>query len=208
MDIKTERLLLLLKNAQAEYSEKNLVIPIPGFASKKFIAYCAMNKDLELLLAYIDALKENPNQTIKSALTFSLISLYGKCFTDASKNSYPKLEPSDLFKNEKEHSETHEMLMDLRHQFIAHRGETEKEIGIAFMLVPKGKPEEDSQIRFSQLKQISFNEDDLARISSLLKFIIEKLVVKIQATGQKLHDGMLKMFTAEELAMMIMNNAK
>lgn len=208
MDIKTQRLILLLKNAQAEYSAENLVIAIPGFASKKFIAYCAMKEDLELLLKYIDILKEKPDQTIQSALTFSTISLYGKCFTDASKNSYPKLEPSDLFKDDDDYADTHEILMDLRHQFIAHRGETEKEIGIAFMLVPKGKPEDSSQIRFSQLKQTAFNDDELEKIQKLIIYVIERLVEKIQTSGQKLHDGLMKMFTAEELAMMIMNNMK
>ena len=208
MDVKTERLLLLLKNAQTQYSEEYLVIAIPGFASKKFIAYCAMKEDLELLVKYIDIIKEKPNQTIKSALTFSVISLYGKCFTDASKNRYPKLEALDLFKTEENHATTHEMLMELRHQFIAHRGETEKEIGIAFMLVPKAKPAEDSKIRFSQLKQISFNEGEIEKIQNLVAYIIERLLEKIQVAGQKLHAGLLKTFTPEELAMMIMNNAK
>ena len=93
MDKTTERYIQLIKNVQTEYSDKYFSFAIPGFMSKKFIAYCAMKRDLELVLEYIELLKANQqNPTIKSSLTFSTIALYGKCFTDASKNKYPKLE--------------------------------------------------------------------------------------------------------------------
>lgn len=208
MNLRKQRLLLLMKDAQSAFSEKYLVLPIPGFASKKFIAYCAMKEDLELLLTFIELLKEKPQPTVQSALTISLISLYGKCFTDASKNSYPKLEPSDLFKNEEKFRVTHEILIDLRHQFIAHRGDTEKEIGIAFVIYPKGNTDEKSQMRFSQIRQTSFSDEEIEDIFDLIKYLIEKLIDKIQNAGQKLHEGFLKMFTVEELSMLIINNAK
>ncbi len=210
MDRTTERYIQLIKNAQAEYSEEYFAVAIPGFMSKKFIAYCAMKRDLELVIEYITFLKTNPqNATVKSSLTFSTIALYGKCFTDASKNNYPKLEPKSLFKDQDGFLETHEFLMDLRHQFIAHRGKTESEIGIAFMLIPKAKGnDEKSQIRFNQLKQYSFNTEKLTEFENLIKFIIAELDGKIQKSGQKLHDGLLNNFTPEQLTLMIMNNAK
>ena len=210
MDKTTERYIQLIKNAQAEYSAEYFAVAIPGFMSKKFIAYCAMKRDLELVLEYIELLKTNPqNAIIKSSLTFSTITLYGKCFTDASKNSYPKLEPKSLFKNQDELSATHDFLMDLRHQFIAHRGKTESEIGIAFMLIPKEKESGTrSQIRFNQLKQYTFNTEKLTEFESVITFIISELDKKIQKSGQKLHDGLLNNFTPEQLSLMIMNNAK
>jgi len=209
MDKTTERYIQLIKNAQAEYSEEYFAVAIPGFMSKKFIAYCAMKRDLELVLEYIEFLKTNPqNATIKSSLTFSTIALYGKCFTDASKNSYPKLEPNSLFANQDDFSKTHDFLMDLRNQFIAHRGKTESEIGIAFMLIPKKAGDSQSQIRFNQLKQYSFNTQKLTEFENLIKFIISELDKKIQKSGQKLHDGLLGNFTPEQLTFMVMNNAK
>jgi hypothetical protein len=208
MDTKTERLIHLIKHAQEKYSDEYLVLTVPGFIPKKFIAYCSMKEDLELILQYINELRQNPSGIIKSSLSYSLISLYGKCFADASKNSYPKLEPSNFFKEGDDYKETHKYLIDLRHQFIAHRGDTENEIGIAYMLVSKKESSNKTQVRFSQLKMTSFSEKDLVRIESLVKYIIEKLLEKIQKSGQKVHDGMLDLFTPEQLSLLIMNGAK
>lgn len=208
MDKETERYIELIKNAQEEFSDEYFVFAIPGFLTKKFIAYCAMKRDLELVTKYIALLKNNTNNmTVKSSLTFSLISLYGKCFTDASKNKYPKLEPKNLFKNQEDYLRIHKFLMDLRHQFISHRGETESEIGIAFMLMPK-KGDNRSQIRYSQFKQFSFNQSKLSEIKILIEFIISKLDDKIKKSGQKIYDGFFKLYTPEQIKSMMMNNIK
>lgn len=160
MDKKNQRLIKLIKNAQEEFAESHLVLAIPGFMSKKFIAYCAMKEDMELILEYIVLLRTKPSNLIESALSYSLISLYGKCFTDASKNSFPKLE-TNFFAEENNLLETHNYLMDLRNQFIAHRGDTESEIGISYIIIPKEKGDAQTQIRFSQVKQKSFSNVDL-----------------------------------------------
>src|SRR6187402_2333988 len=120
MDKKTKHLIRLIKNAQTEYAENHLVVAIPGFLSKKFIAYCAMHEDLKRTLEYIKILRTDVDPIVKSALTYSLIALYGKCYTDASKNKFPKLESKNLFEENTPLSETHNFLMNLRHQFIAH----------------------------------------------------------------------------------------
>lgn len=207
MSKKHERLIHLIKNAQDEFAKDYIVLAIPGFMSKKFIAYCAMKEDIELILKYIKILRTKPSNEIESALSYSLISLYGKCFTDASKNNFPKLE-SSIFKDHDHLSETHTYLMELRHQFIAHRGDTESEIGIAYMIMPKEKGDEKSQIRFSQVKQKSFSENDLNRFEEQMNFIHASLIEKIQKTGQKLHDGFLNVFTPEEIVKMLINNTK
>lgn len=208
MDKATERLINLVKQAQEQYSDEYLLVAVPGFMSKKFIAYCAMKEDLELILQYINELKNNPEKVIKSALSYALISLYGKCFTDATKSSFPKLEPSTLFKDGEENYETHKYLMELRHQFIAHRGDTENEIGVSYMLFPKKGSLDKTQLRFSQLKVVGFSKDDLDRFEVLVKYLVQKLLEKIQKSGEKVHDGMLKQFTPEQLALMLINGAK
>lgn len=207
MSKKDERLIKLIKKAQDKFSENYFISAIPGFMSKKFIAYCAMKEDMELILKYINLLREKPDDTIESALSYSLISLYGKCFTDASKSSFPKLE-SNIFAGKDNLIETHNYLMDLRHQFIAHRGDTESEIGIAYMLIPKVKNEQQTQIQFSQVKQKSFSKDDLDKFENQMKFIHSLLLDKIQKTGQKLHDSYLNLFTPEQIVTMVVNNAK
>ncbi|GAB4002172.1 hypothetical protein GCM10028807_60230 [Spirosoma daeguense] len=208
MDKKTDRLIRLVKQAQEQYSDEYLVIAVPGFISKKFIAYCAMKQDLELIIQYINELRANHTGIIKSALSYSLISLYGKCFTDASKNSFPKLEPSNLFSEGEDNYETHKYLMNLRHQFIAHRGDRENEIGISYMLIPKEGSLDNSQVRFSQIKMAGFSVEELDRIEGLLSYLIEKLWEKIQKSSQKVYDGVLSLFNPEQLSLMLMNAAK
>lgn len=208
MEKKTERLINLLKQAQNEFTENYLVLAIPGFLTKKFVAYCSMKEDIELITKYINLLRKEEDHIIKSSLSYAMISLYGKCFTDASKNSYPKLEPNDIFKNQLEFQRIHNYLIDLRHQFIAHRGETESEIGIAFMIIPKNEDVDKTQLRFSQLKQNSFSKENLDKFENLMNFIHENLMEKIQKSGQKLHERYLKMFKPKEITQMLMNNAK
>jgi hypothetical protein len=207
METRTERLIHLIKKAQEEYAEENNILAIPGFMSKKFIAYCAMHEDLNLLLNYIEELTKEHNRIVKSSLTYAMLALYGKCFTDASKNSNPKLEPKSIFSNQKEFKETHDFLMDLRHQFIAHRGKTDSEIGIAFMVVPKENIN-GSQVRFKQLKQVSFGGEKLLEIKALIEYLIDELKKKIQKSGQKVYDGFFNSFSVEEMSFMVMNNVK
>ncbi|WP_333696658.1 hypothetical protein [Flavobacterium sp.] len=207
MSNKKDRLIGLMKTAQAEFGDKFLVYAIPEIMSKKFIAYCSMSEDMKLILEYISLLRTKPLHTIESSLSYSLISLYGKCFTDASKNSYPKLE-SNIFAGKADLLKTHEYLMDLRHQFIAHRGNTESEIGVAFMLIPKDKDDTQTQIQFLQVKQKSFSDEDLDKFETLMKFITDWLAEKIQKSGEKLRDGFFNSFTPEEISAMLLNNAK
>jgi hypothetical protein len=208
MENREKALTHLIKQAQTEYSEENYVFAIPGFMSKKFIAYCAMRDDLTLVLDYIQTLRDIPiNRIVKSSLTYSLIALYGKCFTDASKNNYPKLEPNSIFKENEEFKEIHNYLIELRHQFIAHRGKTDSEIGVSFMIFPKEK-KEDSQVRFKQLKLGGFGEKRLNDIERIIKFLIFELEKKIQKSGQKLYDGFFNNFDEEQMSFMMINHLK
>ncbi|MDQ1855627.1 hypothetical protein [Chryseobacterium sp. WLY505] len=204
----TERLKQLFLQAKDEFSEEYIVVAIPNFFAKKFIAYCAMKEDLELCIEYIKLLRTETSKVIKSGLTYSLISLYGKCFTDASKNSYPKLEPNSIFKDNPEVGQNHNTLMELRHQFIAHRGETNSEIAISFLLIPKADDLEQTQVRFSQLKQMGFSQEDLDKFESLIQYILDELQKKIEKTGQKIHDGFLENFSHDLASSLILNNIK
>ncbi len=197
----------LIKKAQDLYSEKYLMIAIPGFLSKKYISYCSMIEDLRLSLEYLDYMKRDNDSVIKSSLCYSLIALYGKCFTDASKGGYPKLEPGSIFKNQEDFKRTHEYLMELRHTFIAHRGKTESEIGIAFMILEKGKGNNDVEIKFSQLKQNGFSKQKLLEIDILIHFLIKYLEVKIQKMAQDIYNTMLDQLNVKQLSLMLMNGS-
>ena len=209
MDKKTERLLHLIKETQKEYGNDYFIFAIPGFLGRNFIAYCAMNQDLEILLKYIDELLYgNHSAILKSSLTYAIISLYGKCFTDASKHKSAKLEAKDLFKQQEKLIETHERLMKMRHHFIAHRGDTENEVSIAYMLVAMNGNKEQDQIKFRRLKQFGMSKEELLEIQSLVKYILEQLKPKIKKSGEKTHKALYENYTPEKITSMLMNNAK
>ena len=204
-----EKQIYLIKKAVAEYGTENNVIAIPGFLSKSFIAYCSMREDILLSLQYVKHLKTIPTDAvIRSALNYTLVSSYGKCFTDARKSKSPKLEPSKIFENHKYFIETHEFIMMLRHEFIAHRGKTDSEAAIAFMVFPVGRPDENAQIKYKQLKEVSFNEDRILQFEKLLNFIITVLENKIEKCSNKIYKSLFKLFTEEEISAMTMNGIK
>ena len=206
---KDKRLIELIRKVQEDYSEKYFIYAIPGFLSRNFMAYCAMHQDLEILLQYIEELTTNEHSTIlKSSLTYGIITLYGKCYTDASHYKSAKLEAKDLFKEHPKHLRTHNELMKMRHHFIAHRGDTENEITISFMLMDKNTEGEQNQVRFKRYKQAGFGGQLLLDIRELVLFIIDCLTAKIQKSGDKLHKGLLEIFTPEQISLMLVNNAK
>ena len=209
METRNEKLIYLVKKAVAEYGADNNIVAIPGFLSKSFIAYCAMREDLMLSLKYIEHLRTIPSDAvIRSALYYTLISNYGKCFTDAKKSKSPKLEPLEIFKNSENLLKIHEFMMGLRHEFIAHRGETDSEVGIAFMVFPVRRPDENAQIRFKQLKDISLKENKIMEIEKLLNFILSILEQKIEKCSNKIYKSFFELFTEKEIEVMIMNGIK
>ncbi len=208
MNTRKDKLTQMLYNIKNKYSDEYVILGVPTTMSKNFIAYCAIREDLNLVLKYIAEFKRNSSHLIKSSLTYSIISLYGKCFTDASSSNSPKLEASELFKNEVTNIKTHEYLMDLRHQFIAHRGNTDAEAGLACMLIPKEGGLNKTELKFQQLKLTGFSKKEILNIELLVKTIIKKTEAKINKSGTKVITGMVNQFTPEQLALLSINNVK
>jgi len=200
---KRKYVLNLLRKAKADHADNYMILAVPGFITKKFRGYCAMREDLLLTLRYIDRILAEQDQITLSALNYAFIALYGKCFTDASQYKAPKLERENI--NDATMQETHDYLLELRHKFIAHRGDTANEVGIAVMLFPKVGPEP-SSMRYKQTKRMSLNGQRLQQTYALITFLIGYLEQKIQQTAQKAHDFYLSEFTAEQLAAMTINN--
>lgn len=206
MDEKSIRLIQIIKNAKAKYADESFILPVPGFLSRSFTSFCSMREDLILIRQYLKYLKSNTDNIINSSMTYSAISLYGKCFTDATKNKAPKLEPIQLFDKQEDLRQTHEYLMDLRHHFISHRGDTDSEVEAAYILIPKGNGS--SQVKYSRLKKMSFESDQIEKIDELMEYLLQQLEKKIQKSGQKAYEAILKNFTAEQMALMTINNIK
>lgn len=199
---KRKHVLDLLYQAKIQYEESYLILSMPGFITKKFRCYCSMREDLLLSSKYLDRIINEQDKIMLSALNYSLIALYGKCFTDATQNKSPKLERSIIVGNEL--LSTHDYLMELRHKFIAHRGDTVNEVGIAVMLFEKNGTR--TQIQYKQVKRMSLSTERLKEARNLIDFLIKYVEQKIQETAQKAHDGYLDMFTPEQLSLLSINN--
>jgi len=192
-----------LIKAKNKYSRENWVFIIPNYMSISLNAYISMHKDLTVVLEYLKLLsRQETNKIIKSSLMYSSLALYGKCFTDASQSKSPNLIVSQIISDAKL-LETHEFLMNLRHKFLAHRGETDSEIISSFYLI--NKINNTSQLQFMRAKQISFTKVQIFRITELVKALLKKLnEIKIKFSN-KVQKGMLA-FEPKILSQLSINN--
>ncbi len=202
---KRKYVLDLMRKAKAQYEENYMVIAVPNLFTRKFRGYCAIREDLLLVSEYIERILDQEDSVLRSALNYSFIALYGKCFTDASQSKAPKLEAGNI--PDETHRATHDYLMELRHKFIAHRGDTANEVDISVMLFPK-QGNEQTQMRYKQVRRLSLSVENLKAAQNLIGFLITYVEQRIKETAQKAHDGYLEMFTAEQLSIMTLNNMK
>ena len=104
---------------------------LDGQKAKQWIGYSAIKLDLEFVLQQLDLLKsfkerefklQKRNETIIKGLWISVIITYSKSFTDASKGRGVRLQKTLFKKDNKEHLELHEEVMNIRHNYFAHAG--------------------------------------------------------------------------------------
>jgi len=199
------RLKKLLKTARDHHAEENHLILIPKKLSKKVYAYGAMKHDLELILDYIKELKKNSESIASSGMTYAMIILYGKCFTDASKDGFPKLESSDIFKNEEELLKHHNYLMNLRHKFLAHRSYIMDEIAIVYLAVKKDN-NRIAELKYKQMKLSSFSKNKLTDFMKVFHYVEIQIEQKLEKSSKKLYDGIIKKYSKEEIEKLIFND--
>jgi hypothetical protein len=171
----------------------------PGYAAKQVTTYQSMRSDLVLCRNCISELFDNKNNDIvKSSLFYTIIALYGKCFTDATSSKSAKLELSD-FKEKKELIPYHNEIMDMRHNFVAHRGSSEHEFGVAYLSL--GVSDLSRQVRVTQIKRKSFDKEKIGKYIELLDFLICIVEDKYKKGGEKLWNHMLNEYTPNQFAM-------
>jgi len=193
----------LIRLARDKYGDNNMLFVVPKYAAKSFHSYCSMKEDLQLMKKYLDLLESNGlTDEIKSSLMYSTIALYGKCFTDASKAKAPKLEAKKLSLSTQE-TLTHEYLMELRHRFIAHRGETDSEIESAFFLI--NNVGTNTELRFMRIKQVSFTEKQISDIKDHFEKLDGELDLLIEKTAKKVQTHLLS-FDPELMKNLNINN--
>ena len=200
---------------EIQKSEKdNLCYLLPKFAVKKVVTFMSIREDLrfvqdslKMIIYYIDNNKD-VSDTLKKALWHSIIISYGRCFTDSSKAKLGKLEIREYFKESDEKLRlTHELLMDLRHNFIAHRGITDNEVSVVYFKIPiKSKDKTSTEYRIKTVRSILPNIVQLREIESCVIHLIEIVEQKIKMQTEKVHKMILSEFTPEMINKFLINN--
>lgn len=190
----------LLDIISQKHLNENIVILPPERELSKFIGYSTIYEDLKLCDKLCNKLHDEKDDIISASLVYSIIAIYGRCFSDASQSSFPKLEESEI--NE-EFKVIHKYLHDLRNIFIAHRGKSESEMGIGYILVPfeKGPP----IFKYSGVKRNRFKKDEITKIQGLINFLLDLVEIKRQKIVDKLYSRFIDEMEPSELLKFAIN---
>lgn len=202
---KQQAIILKLIEMVQQKDPRTIKIAVPGFLAKKSISYMLIREDLLFikdacirLITYKTA--EKQDTLLITSLRQSIIVTYGKCFTE-NEGGFSKL-TKDII-NADEFLTTHERLMDLRHSFIAHRDDNEKEMAFIYMRLPTtGELTDQTEFRIQSSKQWAPSLEEAEQYLKLFDHLIEAVMGKIQKQTQKAHEALLSDFTPIELVQM------
>lgn len=184
---------------ESENDNEHIDFMLPGYAGKRVIAYNSMRADLLLCKNSITKLiNEDNDEVVTASLFHTVIILYGKFFTDASSSKSPKLELSDFNEENKYLIDTHEEIMEMRNNFVAHRGNTEHEVGFAYLKLNIN--DYSRQVKVKQLKRGRPKKESLTDYEKLLDYLIDVCESKFYAAGVKAWKHMLKEYTPDMMA--------
>lgn len=179
---------------------------VPGPFSKRFNSLYSIRTDLEYLInaqtelsditqAEQKGLIESNLQTVKTALWYSMVAIYGKCFTqnDAGKT---KLDSSKCFKDRPDLLTIHDKLMRIRHGYISHRGDNEYDVSLVTLMYPISGVTDDNQ---AQVKVIGVREvwprpDELTQYAELFLFLKEHVEHRLTLEGPRLREAFWEFF--------------
>jgi hypothetical protein len=90
--------------------------------------------------------------------------------------------------------------MDLRHNFIAHRGNTTNEINFGYLKMNVETLQR--SVHTKQLKRQLPNDGDIIRYNDLLTHLIDLITQKLYKHADKVWKHMMSTFTPEQIAML------
>ena len=188
---------ILFKITKEEINTFNYLLP--KVFSKKIISYMSIREDLLLIIKQVNFLldykykvvliDQNYREAVVQGIWSSIVITYGRCFTDASKSSKSKLEPLECFSHKNETLKiTHDYIMSIRHNFVAHRGETEHDVSVAYMKIPKfeSNPRK-TEFRIKSIRTVSPKEKILLNCKELITHLLKIVESKLQKQTEKIH---------------------
>ena len=177
MEKKRESLIAELKN---QNDGETMDFEIPEDLEKKNVAYASILLDLQTCHEALLQLKKRNNEIVKTSLFTTVIILYGKCFTNTS---FSKLE-FNIFESDSKLQELHLELMNLRHNFVAHRGHSQHEFGKAFFQINPRKMVWGIKVGIS--KRFNFEPAEIPEYLYLIEFLSVKVYEKYDKVQKKL----------------------
>lgn len=174
----------LLNDLKNQNDGSTFDFKIPGYLEKKHIAYSSILLDLQICEEALKQLKKNNKYILKTSLFTTIIILYGKCFTDSSSSKFPKLEKSIFEQEEEKFKHLHGELMNMRHNYIAHRGSSQYEFGKAyFQINPKTWH---YTIKVGLQRRHNFEPKEIPDYLNLIEFLLDKFQEKYDKVTQKI----------------------
>jgi len=207
-----EQLLKSLWEKVKEEEKDSLNFFLPKIFADKISTYMSMREDfiyLKNAAAKLLELIEIPaaerdfvsEEIYLPSIWKSIVITYGRNFTDASKAQKPKLHIKECLTPGNEFLEnTHNFLMDLRHNYFAHRGENDSELSLVFLKLPFEETDmKKSQYRIKSLWSSSPSKDQLLLCFGLFDHLQATVEEKLQKQTQRVHSRFLKDFTPQQL---------
>lgn len=133
--------------------------------------------------------QENPEMIYEPGLWYSIIVTYGKLFTDASNAKRSKLEEREIFDSLDKTNElynTHTDLMDLRHNFVAHRGDSDLDNILIILKIPKSLDPTKMAFDVKTVRAYAQGTQYFHNYLKLFNYILPIIETKIEKQSEKL----------------------
>lgn len=179
---------------------------LPDHLANTLSSYMSMRLDIitiidqtKLLIEYKSKEFQEPsgnNDLIVRALWHAIVITYGKFYSEASKSNSATLSANEVFKNDKRGlREVHDYLIDIRNNYIAHRGDTDHEQGVVYLSIPKGQtigtaPKLEYQIKLS--KKASTSHERQLKNLELFEWVKKIVEDNLSKKLGKIHERFLK----------------
>ncbi len=162
-------------------------ILVPEKLGKKMVGLNSIREDILFCQYVLEEIIERKKQKNQNAIFdwcswYSTIVVYGRCFTKTAHHSKSKLEVKDCFKNsDTDLFKLHDELINLRHTFLAHRGESHAEQGLLFFQMPKVRKSHTAQFHVESVhaeRPTDFAPEEYVKLFAHIKTIVEEMMKK------------------------------
>jgi len=190
---KEEGLRFIWEKIKNENDGNHIDFAIPGYLQKKMETLHAMLEDVSICknaaLTLLEKKYDDP--LIKKCCFYSMIVLYGKCFTDASNAKRTKLEARDVISDlNPTLITTHQKIMKIRHNYVAHNGDDENDYGFVYLKLNIRTLMR--EVKSKKIRRSSLDKQDLRYFVELCQNVLDKIETMAHKYAERVWKNMLK----------------